>query len=382
MAQVLPAEMLHAQYATEVLEFLRRRFGHIAIFVFEERVFPGALEEVVLLCADDCGAPEVAEVQLISCENIDDFDSSKIGANRSGDSIPSPGGRLPLMAQLLPATTRQLFTRLGEREDVVRLGALASVDIGVVTGANEFFMLPRSGTEISSALMRPAVSKAAHVAGARLTRFDHEALMEAGAPVSMFVADGSSTPADLETAEPHIASGEARGFDERYKCRIRSPWWSLPLPKAGVPDLLLTYCSNDHPRLALNDAGVLHTNTLHGVQVLGVTEPAALAAGFFNSLTMLSAELAGRSYGGGVLKLEPSEAEALLLPNLSSRLVDLLPAIDNAIRARDLKAACDLVDPVVLIDGLGLSEDEVAELRAGRERLRQRRRRRGKAAVA
>lgn len=101
------------------------------------------------------------------------------------------------------------------------------------------------------------------------------------------------------------------------------------------------------------------------------------AAGFYNSLTLLSAELEGRSYGGGVLKLEPTEAEKLLLPPLSPELTALLPAVDRAIRARDVEAAADLVDPVVLAP-LGLGTDEISALRAARRQLQMRRKNRGR----
>jgi hypothetical protein len=181
----------------------------------------------------------------------------------------------------------------------------------------------------------------------------------------------------LRQARPHIAAGEARGFHERYKCRIREPWWELPLPD-GPPDLLLTYCSNEHPRLVLNSAKVLNTNTIHGVRLFDRRNAKALAAGFYNSLTLLSAELVGRSYGGGVLKLEPSEAEALMVPPLPAGAAKLLPDLDRAVRERNIEAALDIVDPVVLRP-LGLSSEDIAKLRSGRERLRERRRRRGRA---
>jgi hypothetical protein len=56
----------------------------------------------------------------------------------------------------------------------------------------------------------------------------------------------------------------------------------------------------------------------------------SLVAGFHNSFTILSAEVEGRSYGGGVLELVPSEIARLVVP-----LVDLkryLPAIDKLCR--------------------------------------------------
>jgi hypothetical protein len=41
-----------------------------------------------------------------------------------------------------------------------------------------------------------------------------------------------------------------------------------------------------------------------------------LVAGFHNSATLLSAELEGRNYGGGVLELVPSEIARLAVPLL------------------------------------------------------------------
>ena len=55
MAQVLPAELLHAQYSKAVLGFLTREFASVTIATFEERIFPGAMEDVVLLFADGRG---------------------------------------------------------------------------------------------------------------------------------------------------------------------------------------------------------------------------------------------------------------------------------------------------------------------------------------
>lgn len=81
-----------------------------------------------------------------------------------------------------------------------------------------------------------------------------------------------------------------------------------------------------------------------------------------------------------MLKLEPTEAEALLVPQPDPELAALLPEVDEFIRVGDLERVLDLVDPVVLGAGLKLSEPQIAALRAGAEQLRARRRSRGRAA--
>ncbi len=126
----------------------------------------------------------------------------------------------------------------------------------------------------------------------------------------------------------------------------------------------------------MNDASVLQTNTIHGVRIQSEVTAEMLAAGFYNSLTLLSCELAGRSYGGGVLKLEPTEAESLLIPSLAADVAELLPVVDAAVRRRDLTAAVDLVDQILLVRGLGLRPEEIELLRSGRQLLRGRRKRR------
>lgn len=381
LAQVLPAELLHSQYAGEVVEFLRRSFGRVQILVFEERVFPGALEEVVLLMAEQRGAPERADVQLISCRNVADIPQGLVRAARAKEAgVEFPSGRGKLLAQLLPEKTRFLYERLAAHDAVRSLGDDASVDIGIVTGANEFFMLSQEeAAGLHPDLLSVGVTKAAHLAGARLGEADHKQLLRDGNRGLMFVASEEVPEDVLTSARPHIYRGEEAGFDRRYKCRIRKPWWALPVGSQGPAALLLTYCSSDHPRLALNEVGALSTNTLHAVRPRDEGQARRLAAGFYNSLTLLSTEIVGRSYGGGVLKLEPTEAEALLLPSLPDELEAVLPAVDDAIRARDLDGAINLVDPLVL-GPLGLDEDQIRLLRAGRAQLAQRRKQRGRPA--
>jgi adenine-specific DNA-methyltransferase len=382
LAQVLPAELMHAQYAREVLEFLRRSFDRISIAVFEDRIFPGASEEVVLVFADDFGAAGLADIRLVPCKTVEDVTTGLASAS-THPRIQSdrPVGRGKLLAQLLPEKTQSLYERLSNRPEVQQLGEVASVDIGIVTGANQFFVLQEKEVSgLHPELLRPAVCKAAHVRGARLSPGDHQRLVRAGDRALMFVADAETSRPQLRTAGAYLERGEADGLHRRYKCRIRDPWWALPIPKNGAPNLLLTYCSNQFPRLAVNEAGALSTNTLHGVRPFDSGSGEAIAAGFYNSLTLLSAELVGRSYGGGVLKLEPTEAEALLLPPLLPKLSELLPQVDEAIRARELDRALNLVDGVVLQGALGLDDNSIRKLRDGRERLSSRRRRRGRPA--
>ena len=102
LAQVLPGELLHAQYARPVIEFLRREFGQIRLAVFDERVFPGALEDVVLLFAEDRGAAGLAEVRLMSCSTVADVEQGLAASDLLPSATDASLGHGDLLSQLLP----------------------------------------------------------------------------------------------------------------------------------------------------------------------------------------------------------------------------------------------------------------------------------------
>ena len=110
--------------------------------------------------------------------------------------------------------------------------------------------------------------------------------------------------------------GEKADVQKAYKCRSRSPWWRVPT--VSVPDLFFTYMNHDRPRLITNEANAHHLNSVFGV----LLKPELRALGrkwlplaSLNSVTILGAEIVGRAYGGGLLKLEPKEADILPMPS-------------------------------------------------------------------
>jgi len=131
-----------------------------------------------------------------------------------------------------------------------------------------------------------------------------------------------------------------------------------------------------------NQAGARHLNSLYGVKLkpklrrLG-RELLPLAA--LNSVTLLGAEVVGRSYGGGLLKLEPREADRLPVPSADllersrARLQKLRAPVEEALARGALSEALALVDAELLERSLGLGADELADLRRARAILFSRR---------
>ena len=68
---VLPAELLSVNYAAGVRRFLMERFATVRLVLFTERVFPGVLEEVVLLLAEGYGQGPAGHCELVQARNAE-----------------------------------------------------------------------------------------------------------------------------------------------------------------------------------------------------------------------------------------------------------------------------------------------------------------------
>jgi adenine-specific DNA methylase len=385
LAMVLPAELLHVDYAHAVREFLLQQFKQVTVVTFERRVFPGVLEEVILLLAeskesrgDECtSSPLLRTVRLQELEDLCHLD--EVLPRFEAVAVVKPASKW--VHYLLSTDQARCYDELAEREEIVPLGEIAKVDIGVVTGSNDFFLLSREALEqwkIEPEFAIKAIRKAADIPGVLFTEADWEALQRRGEKCHLLQV---GLPPDMLRAYRlwnYILYGQEKKVNSGFKCRTRVPWYSVPYIR--VPNVFLTYMANHIPRLVLNEAGAVSTNTVHGVYLLSPERinERALVASFYNSLTLLSAELVGRSYGGGVLKLETQEAEKikLVIPKDSSVVQELAwvtPQIDSLLRRKRADEAIALVDRILLRNYLKLDDRALSLLREAHGSLQARR---------
>jgi hypothetical protein len=131
--------------------------------------------------------------------------------------------------------------------------------------------------------------------------------------------------------------------------------------------------AHDAPRLILNKVEAYTTDTAYRITAEG-TKPEMLVASFLNPLTSLSAELEGRTYGGGVLELVPSEIEKLLVP-IPRSMPGSLQALDHDVRTKPMQDVLASHGRIVLekagIDGgrADLLLDAWSRLRNRRQRI-------------
>lgn len=378
LAMVFPAELLTVHYAEPIRRWLRKRFGAVHLVLFERLQFDGALEKVVLVVARGSGGCDAFSLYQVE-------DAADLTAIKPFDQYavaPSDEGKWTDL--LLPINQRQLF-RAVTCEHFVSLDTYGAPELGTVTGANSFFALSdkvRQEFGLSEdVLVRISPPGTRHLRGATFSKKDWEHLREAGERVWLLHPDPTSRSQGLKR---YIKFGEEKGVHEAYKCEIRSPWWIPPL--VPPPDLFFTYMSHRFPRLIANTAGATFLNSMHGVRLrkgIAKSVRSSLPLLALNSVTMLGAEVFGRSYGGGVLKMEPREAAKLPVPSVSallqawSILKDERTKLDSQLRAGRWTTVLARVDDVLLRQTLGLDGAEVGQLHEAARSLRERRLGRG-----
>ncbi|WP_138947253.1 N-6 DNA methylase [Plantibacter sp. M259] len=375
---VLPAELLSVNYAAPIRRFLLENFARVELVVFDEQVFPDAEADTVLVKADGWKQTPAGHAALRQTRNAATLESLECGTTWAP---VDPADRWTPMA--LSETTATVMSRLAEDDAFGPLEAYGDTTLGAVTGGNRFFALsPARVRELGIPrrdLLRISPPGSSHLRGLALTESGLTRLGQRDQPTWLLWP--SSTPA--ESTLRYIEFGHATGVDQAYKCRIRKSWWRVPVLDA--PDLFLTCMNADTARLTTNSAGARHLNSIHGVYLRDELRDIGrdvLPVASLNSMTLLSAELVGRSYGGGILKIEPREADRWWMPSPAtlteyrSALAMVKPSVQNLLQRKDLLGAVALVDGI-LFEGV-LSKAELDAIRADHRALTSRRTVRGR----
>lgn len=375
LAMVIPSEIFHIPHAQSLRQYLAEQCSQVLVLDPQEIWFTDTLQGTVLLLAEkkSAGAERSKGVAVLPMVNrqaleIDPEHLFRTATYTNGVTIE--GKWMPIF---LSKNERALIADLRDRPDIKRFIDVASVDVGIVTGANKFFLVPDQTVKDFS-LQRwahPMFGRSAHVQGLVFSDEDHRENKQTGLPANFLWFQENEIDSLPAHARLYLQGGLDQQLHKRFKCRTRDLWYRVP--SVYISPIAMLKRAHNFPRLVLNSAGAYTTDTAYRIKPLGISAE-SLVFGFVNSLTCLCAELEGRHYGGGVLELVPSEIERLLVPLISANASELTGADRRFRHSKDDVAFLHEQDTHVL-GAIGVSRAQRALLHDAWLRLRNRRHR-------
>jgi hypothetical protein len=301
MAWILPGSFVHADYSVSVRKVLQSAFHRCVAVQLEERLFvaEGTEENSVVLLCEGHGRGEGAEIELARAADLDELEliiGRWVGGDRAGVKWE---GRAPLA--LLPESSRSLWDEIVARGNTRPLSAFVKIRIGIVTGANKFFVLSEQDAKannLPSELLQPIIARFSQCRGLMLSHDDVLSNRESGSRCLLVDTRRVFAPEGPVAAYLNGYPQDARETNQTFA--KRSIWH---LAHDGLtPDGFLSCMQGDGPTLVLNNTDVTCTNTVHRIffeTEMDECKRKFLAISLQGTFTQLSAELEGRSYGSG-----------------------------------------------------------------------------------
>ena len=356
---VLPAEILQVSHAKLIREFLIENFEKISIVSFKKLVFDTIQQDVVLLlCQKGNGTPHIEYIETEDDKTLQDLDLYKLK-----NPIKNIHNSSKWTNYFLDQKELDFLEEIKNRKDLYRVKDLADVEVGITTGANDFFTVNKSIIDEYnlSKYSYPLVGRSVLVSGITFDINKSKQNIDNNAKANILIFPKLQELKKNKAAMKYIEYGIQEGFADGYKCRIRDEWQIIP--SISLSNAFFSRRNNKYARMILNEANAYTTDTMHRVHIKDGVNKKAFVASYYNSLSFCFVELEGRSFGGGALELMPSEAGNILIPyNKKSEeyFNDINKYFNNK---KDIDIILDIVDSNVLINIFNFTSQEVKLLR-------------------
>jgi adenine-specific DNA-methyltransferase len=307
LAFVTPTEFLDVRYGQAVKEALLAHceIDEVLVMEMDELAFEGVLTTSAITVATRRSKPgrkvRLAEGQLNGA--VARGRSVALDAEVAGAALP--------WTPMLPARQERIQPLLEGR--TAKLGDYCRVRRGIATGDNSFFCLSREQVEehgIEAEFLVPVVTGSRGLP--ETGPLDREFLdrqVEAGGRGFLFFCHRSREELAGTNALRYIERGEEMKLDERFNCRARRPWYAVEqVPPA---DFFVTYMSRNRARIVRNLAGARCMTSLLNLWAKPEVDPEALRPVLEDPANAELLREFGRTYGGGLGKIEPGELVGL-----------------------------------------------------------------------
>ncbi|MEW6616090.1 MAG: class I SAM-dependent methyltransferase [Thermodesulfobacteriota bacterium] len=354
---VIPAEILQVSYAQQLREFLAHFYNKINIVSFKKLVFPDIQQEVILLLCEKNGTNNhlIEHLELTDASELETLDINKLKSPQKQINFKSNKWTFYFLEQ----EEIDFLETVAQNKLIPKIADYAKVEVGITTGANDYFTvsLPVVEGYNLQEFAKPMVGRSVQVNSIIFNEKDWRQNRLRNAKAHLLIFPPKKELNGHKGANSYISMGESTGVNKGYKTGIRDDWFVVPSIK--LSEALFIRRNNLFPKLILNEVGAYTTDTMHRVFVKPSTNVKAFVASFYNSLSLAFSEISGRSYGGGVLELMPSETGNILLPYKEENDA-LLGQIDQMMREKEpIDEILEITNEQILEKGYGFTGKEI-----------------------
>ncbi len=288
IAAILPWSFLQADYSIDIRKWILERFESVKFLALGKCYFKNAKERVVLVWLNNYGQTNKRIVGKYSY----DLGSSSKYVSLSQKQFEQY--RVTYSSQDSP---QELIDILKSKYSFQACDEYSNIKIGVVTGANRFFVMDRrrakeSGIHESNFL--PIITSSRFLKGLSINGYFN--------PKNLLYIDRKLISNKIKQ---YICQGIDEGLDKGAHATRRDPWYKVKIGE--IPDAFFPYRIMKYPYLVLNDKKYRSTNSVHGVYFKNLTlnQRRWFQISLLSYFGQLSIELYSKVYGQGVLKIEP-----------------------------------------------------------------------------
>ncbi|XOK60291.1 Eco57I restriction-modification methylase domain-containing protein [Paenibacillus elgii] len=364
---ILPSELLQVKHSTPIRNFLFRNFKSIEIFTFNEIVFEGIEQDTIIFLGSN--KPGHQGFKYSTVDNLSNLNVNLVNEiSHTKDVVLNEKWTSLILPEDSSEKLNVMKNRMAVIDDYCSSGA------GVVTAANESFIVSNE-TLRKHHLERyslPIIKKSSFIK--ELINFseqDYRLINQSGVSTNLLLFSEKDIELHDENVKSYLNKLIQKQVDQRHKCKQRTKWFIVP--SVWVSEGFFFKRSHMYPKVIVNEAKVLVTDTAYRITMRENYNINSLTFSFYNSLTLVYAELYGRFYGGGVLELTPNEFKKLPLPYIEVSKDELL-VLDSMFRdGLKIEHILEYTNSVILKSGFGFTDKEISFLNDTRKLLISRR---------
>ena len=378
LAFVVPYELVNVDYGSVLQNEIFAKFARVDIFLPSERAFETIEQDAVAFVAQKKSA-EPAGLYVHGVETLSAISDSEVKSKSTINISESNYPALDSKSFLLTSDELTLLAKL--KTSVPRMSDFCQTAPGIVTGANDFFILTEEDVrkfELEEWCL-PILKKGSYMPHQPVLTKKMMEKIRCNFPAHMLkIPDAplEGLPMPLQT---YLVMKATEDVSLRYKCRKRKNWFSVPIVEARPAFFFKR--SYKYPRLVLNQSKALTTDTAYGIAPVKGVASKSICFSFYNTMTLAFSEIEGRFYGGGVLELTPREFRSLPLSLHKPTKADFDEFRHLHDRGGDITSDVSVFGDRMLANDLSLSTFEVGLLQSSWEKLRNHRLRHGRRTV-